>query len=129
MDSSDIEGGIDFPFTKVLLDTNDMLPEFLLRIFMSLSLLLIYGTFALTVLCSYGNRLDTSAKMTIFVYLSCILTKIGYTIYDVSTIGIANPHGIMIPNQAANVAIITVFYYFTYELRIVQLKLECSTFT
>ena len=35
----------------------------------------------------------------------------------------------MIPNATANIVILTVFYFFTYELRLVQLKLEARNFS
>lgn len=94
---------------------------------MTLVLLVCVGGFSLHVVWRYHRQLDRSAWLTILVYLGCILTKLGYSIYDISTVGQANPKGVFIPSMTASATIIMVFYYIIYELRIVQLKLECQS--
>jgi hypothetical protein len=104
-----------------------MIPDFIQRLIMSFVLLICVGGFSLHIIWRYHRQLDRSAWLTILVYLGSILVKLGYSIYDLSTVGKANPKGVFIPSQSASAAIIMVFYYIVYELRIVQLKLECSS--
>jgi len=93
------------------------------------ALLVVYACFALGVIWKYGRYFDASALTVIIIYLVSMLIRLVFTVYDLVTMGKADPHGIAIPNAVAAMAIEAVFYYFTYELRLVQLKLECRSFS
>jgi hypothetical protein len=100
--------------------------DIMIRLMSSSVLLVVYSFYALTVLWNYGRILDFSAWSVIIIYLVSIIIRLVFAVYDLATIGIKDARGIEIPNAVAGIFILMVFYYFTYELRLVQLKLESS---
>lgn len=93
---------------------------------MSIVTLLLYGTLATYIECKYGSILDMPAHTTITVYFVSVAITFLFAFYEINTIGDPTPRFVHIPSQVAEFAIIAVFYYFLYELRLVKLKLECG---
>jgi len=101
------------------LTQEETLASIMVRLSSSTILLVVYSFFALSVLCKFGRNLDFSAWSVIIIYLVSIIIRLIFAVYDLTTIGIKDPRGIEIPNAVAGIFILMVFYYFTYELRLV----------
>lgn len=91
-------------------------------------ILAIYGPFSFYLLIKHRSHIDSSTRVTIFIYFLSIIVLLGYSLYDFFTIKKDDPKGIHIPMKTSDFVIIAVFYYFIYELRLVKLKLQCVDF-
>ena len=58
---------------------------------MSILTMIIYGPIAIYIVTKYRKQLDMQALLIIFLYFGCLVTNLGFSTYDVVTIGEDKP--------------------------------------
>jgi len=96
------------------------------RLILCLVTVIFIGPLSVYVLCIYHKYLDGPSRTTILLYLICIIINLAYSVYYYWG---DNHHDksillVEVPVKIVEFAIIAIFYYFIYELRILRYKLE-----
>ena len=95
------------------------------RLIMSSVMMVVYGPFCMTIFIKFKMYLDVQSISIMLLYLSTIIISFAYSIYQIFTPNEPNPLPVHITTLTAEFTVLAVFYQIIYELRLVQLKLEC----